>query len=282
MKNIKLLILSMILLNMNFIFVNAEVKGAADIYKIRMHKLELCTGHTAGNMDLVASSTTQCQGAVTIGNSTAGVEVDIASVSEGAVAGNFGDAMILPLGETYTHARVTINRQMKLRTEEAINTTGGGSVDECMTIATTDAMYDTGEANDKYTHKPVVAEGGNSGASEEMTLYVYNGQQAGEGEDDTFRLCQNASCDTDSGSGWNYAASASDLSSAIAMQTMRDESTDQLALIYALEAPYTVALISPQIDMSFSTSQAINAKNEVSNTFCSFAISEPTVTISIK
>jgi len=282
MKNIKLLILSMILLNMNFIFVNAEVKGAADIYKIRMHKLELCTGHTAGNMDLVASSTTQCQGAVTIGNSTAGVEVDIASVDKGAVAGNFGDAMILPLGETYTHARVTINRQMKLRTKEAINTKGGDSVDECMTIATTDAMYDTGEANDKYTHKPVVAEGGNSGASEEMTLYVYNGQQAGEGEDDTFRLCQNASCDTDSGSGWNYAASASDLSSAIAMQTMRDESTDQLALIYALEAPYTVALISPQIDMSFSTSQAINAKNEVSNSFCSFAISEPTVTISIK
>ena len=271
----------MILLNMNFIFVNAEVKGAADIYKIRMHKLELCTGHTAGNMDLVASSTTQCQGAVTIGNSTAGVEVDIASVDKGAVAGNFGDAMILPLGETYTHARVTINRQMKLRTEEAINTTGGGSVDECMTIATTDAMYKNDEETDKYTHKPVVAEGGNSGASEEMTLYVYNGQQAGE-DDDTYSLCQDASCGSVEITGWNYAASASDLSSAIAMQTMRDESTDQLALIYALEAPYTVALISPQIDMSFSTSQAINAKNEVGNTFCSFAISEPTVTISIK
>jgi hypothetical protein len=281
MKNIKLLILSMILLNMNFIFVNAEVKGAADIYKIRMHKLELCTGHTAGNMDLVASSTTQCQGAVTIGNSTAGVEVDIASVDKGAVAGNFGDAMILPLGETYTHARVTINRQMKLRTKEAINTKGGGSVDDCMTITTTDAMYKNDEETDRYTHKPVVAEGGNSGASEEMTLYVYNGQQAGE-DDDTYSLCQDASCGSVEVTGWNYAASASDLSSAIAMQTMRDESTDQLALIYALEAPYTVALISPQIDMSFSTSQAINAKNEVSNTFCSFAISEPTVTISIK
>ena len=272
----------MILLNMNFIFVNAEVKGAADIYKIKMHKLELCTGHTAGDMDDVASSTTQCQGAVTIGNSTAGVEVDIASVSEGAVAGNFGDAMILPLGETYTHARVTINRQMKLRTEEAINTKGGGSVDNCMTIATTDAMYKNDEETDRYTHKPVVEENGNSGASEEMTLYVYNGQQAGDGGDDTFRLCQNANCDTDLGSGWNYAASASDLSSALAMQTMRDDSTDQLALIYALEAPYTVALISPQIDMSFSTRQAINAKSEVGNTFCSFAISEPTVTISIK
>ena len=90
MKNIKLLILSIILLNTNFIFVNAaEVKGAADIYKVKMHKLELCTGHTTGDMDDVATSTTQCQGAVTIGSSAAGVEVDIASVDAGAVAGSF-------------------------------------------------------------------------------------------------------------------------------------------------------------------------------------------------
>ena len=274
----------MILLNMNFIFVNAEVKGAADIYKIRMHKLELCTGHTAGNMDLVASSTTQCQGAVTIGNSTAGVEVDIASVDKGAVAGNFGDAMILPLGETYTHARVTINRQMKLRTKEAINTTGGGSVDECMTIATTDAMYATSEAADRYTYAPVVPEGGNSGASEEMSLYIYNGQQDGDGNsNNNFQLCQNASCGSSANTAWNYANAASQLTSAVAMQTMRSSvSTDQLAMIYALEAPYTVALISPQIDMSFSTSQAIMAKEEVSASFCSFSITEPTVTITIK
>ena len=53
-------------------------------------------------------------------------------------------------------------------------------------------------------------------------------------------------------------------------------------MIYALEAPYTVALISPQIDMSFSTSQGIMAKEEVSNSLCSFAITEPTVTITIK
>jgi hypothetical protein len=67
------------------------------------------------------------------------------------------------------------------------------------------------------------------------------------------------------------------------MQTMRSSvSTDQLALIYALESPYTVALISPQIDMAFSTSQGIMAKNEVSNAFCSFAITEPTVIITIK
>jgi hypothetical protein len=283
MKNIKLLILSIILLNTNFIFVNAaEVKGAADIYKVKMHKLELCTGHTTGDMDDVATSTTQCQGAVTIGSSAAGVEVDIASVDAGAVAGSFGDAMVLPLGETYTHVRVTLNRNMKLRTAAAINTTGGGSVDNCMTIATTDAMYVTDEATDKYTHKPVVAEGGNSGASEEMSLYIYNGQQVGDGAN-TFSLCQNASCGSVAATGWNYAAVASELTSALAMQTMRSSvSTDQLSLIYALESSYTVALISPQIDMSFSTSQGIMAKNEVSNSFCSFAITEPTVTITIK
>ena len=267
---------------MNYVFVNAGVKGAANIYKVKMHKLELCTGHTTGDMDDVATSTTQCQNAVTIGTSTTGVEVDIASVDAGAVAGSFGDAMILPLGETYTHARVTLNRNMKLRTTEGINTTGGSDVDNCMTIATTDGMYVTDEATDKYTHKPVVAEGGNSGASEEMSLYIYNGQQVGDGAN-TFSLCQNASCGSVSASGWNYAAVASELTSAVAMQTMRSSvSTDQLAMIYALEAPYTVSLISPQIDMSFSTNKGIMAKQEVSNSFCSFAITEPTVKITIK
>ena len=67
------------------------------------------------------------------------------------------------------------------------------------------------------------------------------------------------------------------------MQTMRSSvSTDQIALIYALEAPYAVALISPQTDTSFSTSEAIQAKNEVSRAFWSFAIEEPIVTIVIK
>ena len=283
MKKIKLLILSIILLNINFISVNAaEVKGAADIYKVKMHKLELCTGHTTGDMDDVATSTTQCQNAVTIGTSAAGVEVDIASVTAGAVAGSFGDAMVLPLGETYTHVRVTLNRNMKLRTAAGIDTGEGSDVNNCMTIATTDGMYVTNEATDKYTHKPVVAENGNSGASEEMSLYIYNGQQTGDNQN-TFSLCQNASCGSVAARGWNYAKVASELGSASAMQTMRSSvSTDQLAMIYALESPYTVALISPQIDMSFSTSQGIMAKNQVSNSFCSFAITEPTVKITIK
>ena len=283
MKKLKFLCIVLFSLLINSFSLNAaEVKGAADIYKVKMHKLELCTGHTPGDMDDVATSTTQCQDAVTIGTSTVGVEVDIASVSEGAVAGNFGDAMLLPLGETYTHVRVTLNRNMKLRTAAGIDTGEGDDVNNCMTIATTDGMYVTDEATDKYTHKPVVAENGNSGASEEMSLYIYNGQQVGDNQN-TYKLCQDEDCGSVTNQGWNYAVDASELTSAKAMQTMRSSvSTDQLAMIYALEAPYTVSLVTPKIDMSFSTSQAIMAKNEVSDTLCSFAITEPTVTITME
>lgn len=284
MKKLKFLCIVLFSLLINSFSLNAaEVKGAADIYKVKMHKLELCTGHTPGDMDDVATSTTQCQDAVTIGTSTAGVEVDIASVSEGAVAGNFGDAMLLPLGVTYTHVRVTLNRNMKLRTKSGINTGGGENVDNCKTKTTTDAMYVTDEATDKYTHKPVVAEDTDGTAdSEEMSLYIYNGQQTGDNQN-TYKLCQDATCSSVEDQGWNYAADASTLTSAVAMQTMRSSvTTDQLAMIYALETPYTVSLIPPKIDMSFSTSQAIMAKNEVTNSFCSFAITEPTVTITME
>lgn len=284
MKKLKFLCIVLFSLLINSFSLNAaEVKGAADIYKVKMHKLELCTGHTPGDMDDVATSTTQCQDAVTIGTSTAGVEVDIASVSEGAVAGNFGDAMLLPLGVTYTHVRVTLNRNMKLRTKSGINTGGGENVDNCKTKTTTDAMYVTDEATDKYTHKPVVAEDTDGTAdSEEMSLYIYNGQQTGDNQN-TYKLCQDATCGSVTDEGWNYAADASTLTSAVAMQTMRSSvTTDQLAMIYALETPYTVSLIPPKIDMSFSTSQAIMAKNEVTNSFCSFAITEPTVTITME
>ena len=287
MKKLKFLCIVLFSLLINSFSLNAaEVKGAADIYKVKMHKLELCTGHTPGDMDDVATSTTQCQDAITIGTSTAGVEVDIASVSEGAVAGNFGDAMLLPLGETYTHVRVTLNRNMKIRTKKGINTGGGGDVDNCKTKTTTDDMYATNEATDKYTHKPVVQEHTTGTAtednSEEMSLYIVNGRQFGD-SGGTISLCQDEDCGSVSAINWNYAENASRLNSAVAMQTMRSSvTTDQLAMIYALETPYTVSLVTPKIDMSFSTSEAIMAENVVSNSFCAFAISEPTVTITME
>ena len=75
----------------------ATVKGPASVYKVTMKKLEMCTASTG---------VTNCEGAVVIGTGEA--VVDIAAADAGAVAGTYGDPALLPLGETYTHMRVTI------------------------------------------------------------------------------------------------------------------------------------------------------------------------------
>ena len=292
MKKFKFIVIVLFSLLINSFSLNAaEVKGDADVYKVLMHKVELCTGHTVGDFDDTSTSTTQCQNAVVIGESTAGVEVDIASVDEGAAAGSFGNPALLPLGETYTHMRVHINRKMIIRTKEAIDTTESDDTDNCLTIQTTDAMYGSGEdasrteANRKYTHKPAVAEGGTRA---EMTLYMTNGRQSDEGSGNDFKQCKNAACtnaEVDD-AGWNYPAVANQLVSAVAMQTMRSTvSTDQVALIYPLSSPFTVSLIAPTIDMAFATKDSIVAEqvqDDSANKFCRFSISEPIVTITIK
>jgi len=290
MNKVKIFTIILFFLMTSLNVVNAaSVKGPADIYKILMKKIELCTGHTTGNFDNVATSTTQCQNAVTIGESTAGVEMDIASVDAGQVAASFGDTMVLPLGETYTHARITVDRKFKLRTASTIDTTateGGQAIDDCKTIATTDAMYVNSEAQDKYTHLPAIPEGGNSGVSEEMTMYLIDGTQVGD-RVATYHQCASADCsavrDFNNTWNWQYAAQASDLSSAVAMQTMRSSLvTDNVSLIYPLAAPFTVSLISPKIDMSFSTTAAVKAQEITNRTFCMFSVSEPKVTITIQ
>ena len=293
MKIFKFIIIVLFSLIINSFSLNAaEVKGDADIYKILMHKVELCTGHTAGDFDDTSTSTTQCQNAVVIGESTAGVEVDIASVDSGAVAGSFGNPALLPLGETYTHARFHINRKMTLRTAAAIDTTESDDTDNCVTITTTDAMYGSGEnasrteTNRKYTHKPAVPEGGTRA---EMTLYMTNGIQSDESSGgDEYKQCKDAACtnaEVDD-AGWQYPATASTLVSAVAMQTMRSTvSSDQVALIYSLATPYTVGLISPTIDMAFGTQDSIVAEevnNDAGAGICRFSINEPIVTITIK
>ena len=83
----------------------ATVKGAASVYKVTMTKLELCTASTG---------VTVCTGAVVIGSGEK--VVDIAAADAGAVAGSYGNAALLPLGETYTHMRVTIDRKFTIKT----------------------------------------------------------------------------------------------------------------------------------------------------------------------
>ena len=228
--------------------------GAADVYKVTMRKVELCTGSTG-----VAS----CDGAVVIGSGD--VEVDIASVDAGASAASYGEPALLPLGVTYTHMRVTIDRKFTIRNSTAI--AAGENATACRTIASTDGMYVTDEATDKYTHKPVVA---NNQTAAEMNVYLVN---------DQYTRCNLANCSnkTDDQS-ISYAQGTG--SSKHQTQHADGSTDDDHVMIYELTSPYTVALIAPKIDISFGTSAAVSAQ-EV-NELCQIWAEEPVVTITIK
>ena len=236
-----------------FVANSYAAKGAATVYKATMRKVELCTGST---------SVTNCDGSVTIGSGDK--VVDIAAVDAGAVAGSYGDATLLPLGVTYTHMRVTIDRKFTLKSE-SIATGSSSSTDDCKTIASTDAMYATDRATDKYTHVPVIAEGGTNA---EMNLYMPN---------DNYSRCLNATCgavneDIDMTYGTLYATAQE--------QHATGDSTDDHMLTYKLTTPYTVSLIPPTMDISFGTQEAAGAY-EV-NSLCQMWAEEPVVTITLK
>ena len=234
------------------------VTGAADVYKVTMRKVELCTGSTG-----VGS----CDNAVVIGSGDK--EVDIASVSAGAAAASYGEPALLPLGETYTHMRVTIDRKFTIKNSTAI--AAGENATACRTIATTTAMYGgTAEATRKYTHKPVVA---NNQTAAEMNIYLVN---------DQYTRCNVAGCSGDGGTTDDQSISYAQGTGSSKHQSQHaDGSTDDdHVMIYELTSPYTVALIAPKIDISFGTSAAVSAQ-EV-NELCQIWAEEPVVTVTIK
>ena len=184
--------------------------------------------------------------------------------------------------------RVTVDKKFIIRSESAIDTGGEDDTDNCITVATTDAQYENDEATDKYTHKVAIAEGGTKAA---MNLYITDGKQAGEAGN-TYTQCETANCAKKDNWSWNYANVASDLTSAIAMTTMRSSvTTDDIQFVYALSKPYTVTLNPPTIDISFGTRNALGVQEVCDNgsncsgqsdTHCSFYPEEPIVTITIK
>ena len=290
--NIVVLSLAIFIFNID-IGLALATNGDADIYKVTMRKVELCTGYTVVDFDDILTDAA-CHDAVVVGSGD--LEVDIASVSAGMAAAAYGEAALLPLGATYTHVRVTVDRNFKIRTETAIDIGGSGAgqsvTDNCVTTATTDGMYVTDEATDKYTHVPAVAEGETRA---EMSVYVRNGREAGEGGAN-YTQCLKADCSLTGAWSWDYASVAATLGDAIAMSIARSSDmgvgTDDVVLVYALSSPYTVTLIPPTIDLSFGTRNSVMAQEvcaagddcDASGTdgFCMFSPQEPQVTITIK
>ena len=282
----------------------ASGEGDAEVFKVTMKKMELCTGYQGGDFHNITNDSF-CNDPVVIG--TGDKEVNIAGVLGGNVAASYGDSALLPLGETYTHLRVTIDRKFTVKTfdDSPISTSsdgGSSKTDKCLTKSVT-SSYPTNEATNKYTHKPVVAET-ETGSSEEMNLYFLNGEKASthNNSDATYVQCTNADCSQNSTvngrSWWNTyldteAGLAANGDSNIAQSIHRaSAATDDFVLVYKLTSPYTVSLIPPTIDIAFGTLNSIGVQ-EVSTSrgsgtpssndgMCSFYVAGVKVEITIK
>ena len=257
MKYIKFIFFFILLLSISS-NVYAAV-GKAAVYKVTMKEAALCTSKGSG---------TTCNGKIVIG--TGDKEVDVASVNAGAVAGSFGNPALLPLGETYTHMQVTIDRKFTVKTSdtsgEMLKTNNG---DVCRTVANADAQYGTSEAARKYTHKRAFDEGTGS-ASAETRVYLMN-----HGTNNV-TTCAATNCSstgtTTSGSTCTYCA---------AMKSDLDSDDTEHVLIYALTKPYTVTTKPPKVTMKFGTAEALSS-SDVTGTVCNIWAEEPVFTATIE
>ena len=235
---------------------SASATGAPTVYKVIMKKVELCTASTG---------VTSCEGAVVIGETEK--TVDIASVDAGLAAATFGDPALLPLGETYTHMRVTIDRKMVIKADITVP----GVSKPCRTTAAlSDSAYpgDGLNGTEKYDRTPVVAD---DGTAAEADIYMKN---------DQMETCENAACSSTSDP--NTVEYDQGIGSSTHQSTHAEgDTSDDHMMVYTLESPYTVAIISPTVDISFGTENAIKA-SEVGTDLCTFEPQEPIVTITIK
>ena len=236
---------------------SASATGAPTVYKVIMKKVELCTASTG---------VTSCEGAVVIGETEK--TVDIASVDAGLAAATFGDPALLPLGETYTHMRVTIDRKMTIKADITVP----GVTAPCRTTtALSDSAYPGGlSGTEKYDTTPVVAD---DGTAAEADVYMKN---------DQMKTCTATDADCSSVSAANTVEYDQGIGSSTHQSTHAEgDTSDDHILVYTLATPYTVALISPTVDISFGTQNAIKA-SEVGTDLCTFEPQEPKVTITIK
>ena len=155
--NFILLTLLIIFTNTNKIYADHYpwVYGDAAVFKIIMRKLELCTGFQGGHSFNIREEAF-CNDATVIGE---GDEiVDISGVNAGETAAAYGDPdAMVPLGETFTHVRLTIDKKFVIKNfldanGKGLNTGGSAATSSCNTKKLTDDMYGN-SLNDTQYHR---------------------------------------------------------------------------------------------------------------------------------
>jgi len=158
-KKINLIFLTLLIIftNTNKIYAThyPYVYGDAAVLKIIMRKLELCTGFQGGHSFNIREEAF-CNDALVIGEGDK--IVDISGVNAGETAAAYGDPdAMVPLGETFTHVRLTIDKKFVIKNYldsngKGLNTGGTAATSSCNTKKLTDDMYGN-SLNDTQYHR---------------------------------------------------------------------------------------------------------------------------------
>ena len=225
-----------LILLFSFLFLNksyaAEATGQATEYEVTMKKVELCENATCSGTPFVLV--------------TRSMPADIASASAGADVGSYAPTTGIPVGVTYTHLRVTLDRTFNITADISV---GAGT-------CTTD--------------------GGDNAGATQMTVGTADGTAVSEA---MYLVNAGSYCARDGTRDGDVGSSNLDIdySSPISAKSMT-VSGDNAVMTYELTSPYQKTLRAPVIKVKFNTSTAVG----VEDTACSMWVNEPSVTISLQ
>ena len=251
LKNLKFIIF---LLLIGFHFSSLQAANFTPTsYTLTIQQVEMCTGTDGSG---------SCDNAKVVGNTTQ--EMDIASVDIMAVVSEYGSPAILEVGTTYTHMKTTMSRTIQIT-----GTADDGGV-TCNTAAVTDANYPGTEADQKYSHIPVINNGQTMAVTEVRLM------------NESVTKCLDDDCGTTTTDNSWMSYGAKDEGASYAIHNAI--SGDSFMLIHALTKPYTVTLDTPQLDMAFGTEDVgqVFAIDTGGTKYCRFDALEPSVSITIE
>ena len=243
--------------------------GRADVYRVTMDRMQLCTDATC------SSPFTVCTGTKT---------VDIASVSAGADIGSWCSLSGIPIGTTYSHYRIRISRTFTISGSVTGDGTDMGNGRICMT--------QTGASNAATTTK--WGFGKATGTAGEQVLVIHDGdgsqaitrKNSSTGAGSTHSNSSGGPTGatswcvgTDSDAAANAQCTAANTTGSATWAT--GASADHLQIIYPFSATWTVGPITSKMTIFFNTSVGVGAFEVGGAGECNMFADSPTVTVTV-
>ena len=231
--------------------------GRASVYKVTMEELHFCEDSKC------ATYTKVCDTSKT---------VDIAAVTAGSDVASWCPLTGLPMGTTFTHLRVKLNRAFTL----AGVVLDKNSTTDCYTGGINDATATKTANGSSVTNASVSGDTITipSGTLEETVIWIYDGRGGGSyitgAGGNTYWWSYYTYSNRPTGStSWCVGTTAGTHNNAagVCADTNTQSATwddaasaDTLQIIYPFTAAYTIGVVTPKATLSFDTSEGMGAE----------------------